>query len=154
AFYHEPRLLGVTVAMAAGLFFSAAGAQHAGLLQRQMRFTALAVNSVLSLAVGIAVAIYGAEAGYGYWALVSMTVTPPIVATVGLWLTAGWIPGMPRKRVGIRSMMHFGGSITLINVLIYIGYNAEKIMIGRFWGVDAIGIYGRAYQIVSIPTEN
>ena len=154
AFYHEPRLFGVTAALAAGFFFTAAGAQHSGLLQRQMRFTALAVISVVSLTVGIAVAIYGAKAGYGYWALVSMTVTPPIIATIGFWLTAGWMPGVPRKRAGIRSMMHFGGSITLINLLVYAGYNAEKVMIGRFWGVDAIGIYGRAYQIVSIPTEN
>jgi PST family polysaccharide transporter len=27
-------------------------------------------------------------------------------------------------------------------------------MIGRFWGADAIGIYGRAYQLVNIPTDN
>src|SRR5262249_58492432 len=33
-------------------------------------------------------------------------------------------------------------------------YNAEKVMIGRFWGADAIGIYGRAYQLISIPTDN
>jgi O-antigen/teichoic acid export membrane protein len=154
AFYQEPRLFGVTAALATGFFFTAAGAQHSGLLQRQMRFTALAVISVVSLTAGSAVAIYGAKAGYGYWALVSMTVTPPIAATICFWLTAGWMPGVPRKRAGIRSMMHFGGSITLINLLVYAGYNAEKIMIGRFWGVDAIGIYGRAYQIVNIPTEN
>jgi PST family polysaccharide transporter len=51
-------------------------------------------------------------------------------------------------------MVHFGGSLTLIGLLVYVGYNAEKVMIGRFWGADAIGIYGRAYQIVSIPTDN
>jgi hypothetical protein len=55
-----------------------------------MRFTALAVINVVSLTVGIAVAIYGGEAGYGYWALVSMTVTPPIItspysAVLTLW---------------------------------------------------------------------
>ena len=27
-------------------------------------------------------------------------------------------------------------------------------MIGRFWGVEAIGIYGRAFQVVTIPTDN
>jgi O-antigen/teichoic acid export membrane protein len=26
--------------------------------------------------------------------------------------------------------------------------------LGRFWGADVVGIYGRAYQIVNIPTEN
>ena len=154
AFYHEPQLFGVTAVLAMGFLFNAAGTQHSALLQRQMRFTALAVINVISLTVGTAIAIYGAKAGYGYWALVSMSVTPPIIATIGVWLTTGWVPGMPRKSAGIRSMMHFGGSLTLIDLLVYVGYNAEKIMIGRFWGADAIGIYGRAYQIVNIPTEN
>jgi PST family polysaccharide transporter len=154
AFYHEPQLFGVTAVLAVGFVFNAAGTQHSALLQRQMRFTALAVISVVSLTVGTAIAIYGAKAGYGYWALVSMSVTPPFITTIGLWLTAGWVPGMPRKRAGIRSMMHFGGSLTLTGLLVYAGYNADKVLIGRFWGADAIGIYGRAYQIVNIPTDN
>ena len=154
AFYHEPQLVGITAVVAVGFFFNAAGTQHSALLQRQMRFTTLAVISVVSLTVGTAIAIYGAKVGYGYWALVWLTVTPPIFATIGFWLTAGWVPGMPRKRAGIRSMVHFGGSLTLISLIVYAGYNAEKVMIGRFWGADAIGVYGRAYQIVNIPTDN
>ena len=154
AFYHEPQLVGVTAVLALGFLFNAAGTQHSALLQRQMRFTALAVINVVSLAAGIAIAIYGAKAGYGYWALVSMTLTTPIIGTIGFWLITGWVPGMPRERGGIRSMMHFGGSLTLAGLLVYIAYNAEKVLIGRFWGVDAIGIYGRAYQIINIPTDN
>jgi O-antigen/teichoic acid export membrane protein len=154
AFYHEPQLFGVTAVLAAGFLFNAAGTQHSALLQRQMRFTALAVINVVSLTVGTAIAIGGAEAGYGYWALVAMTVSPPFIATIGFWLASGWVPGMPRRRVGIRSMMHFGGALTFTGLLVYVGYNAEKAMIGRFWGADAIGIYGRAYQLVNIPTEN
>ena len=119
-----------------------------------MRFTALAVISVVSLIVGTAIAIGGAKAGYGYWALVAMSITPPLIATIGFWLTTGWVPGMPQRRAGIRSMMHFGGTLTLNGLVVYVAYNAEKVMIGRFWGADAIGIYGRAYQLVNIPTEN
>ena len=154
AFYREPRLFGVTAVLAAGFLFNAAGTQHSALLQRQMRFTALAVISVVSLTVGTAVGIGGARAGYGYWALVMMTITSPLIATIGFWLTTGWVPGMPQRRAGIRSMMHFGGALTFTGLLVYVGYNAEKVLIGRFWGADAIGIYGRAYQLVSIPTEN
>ena len=51
-------------------------------------------------------------------------------------------------------MMRFGGTITLNGIVAYIAYNAEKVLIGRFWGADAIGLYGRAYQIVNIPTDN
>ncbi len=154
AFYHEPRLLWVTAVLAAGLLFNAAGIQHSVLLVRQMRFTALAVIGVGSLIVGTAIAIVGAKAGYGYWALVVMTVSLPLTNTIGLWLTTGWVPGMPHRRVGIRSMMRFGGTLTLNGLIVYIATNFEKVLLGRFWGAAAIGIYGRAYQLINIPTDN
>lgn len=153
-FYHEPRLYAVTIALAAGFLFNAVGVQHGALLQRQMRFTALAVVNTVSMIVSAAIGIVGAKAGYGYWALVAMTVSAPIVGTVGFWVTTGWIPGMPQRRIGIRSMMRFGGTITLNGLIVYIASNLEKVLIGRFWGVDAIGIYGRAYQLINIPTDN
>ena len=53
-----------------------------------MRFTALAVINTVSLIVGTAIAIGGAKAGYGYWALVAMTVTLPLTTTIG----SGWPP--------------------------------------------------------------
>jgi PST family polysaccharide transporter len=154
AFYGDTRLFGVTTVLALGFLFNGAGVQHSALLQRQMRFTALAIISVVSLIVGTAIAVGGAEAGYGYWALVAMSVTSPLVTTLGFWLSTGWIPGMPKRRAGIRTMMHFGGALTLNGLIAYVAYNADKVMIGRFWGVDAIGIYGRAYSLVSLSSDN
>ncbi len=92
--------------------------------------------------------------GYGYWALVAMTVTLPIVSTAGFWLTAGWVPGMPQRGAGVRSMMRFGGILTLYGLVGYIASNFEKVLLGRFWGADVIGIYGRSYQLVNLPTDN
>lgn len=154
AFYNEPRLVGVTAVLALGFVFNAAGAQHSVLLQRQMRFTALAIVNTVALIVGTAIAIGGAKAGYGYWALVAMTVTTPLVSTVGFWLTTAWIPGRPHRRAGIRSMMRFGGTVTLNGLIAYVASNFDKILLGRYWGVDALGIYGRAYQLINIPTDN
>ena len=154
AFYHEPQLFGVTAVLASGFLFNAAGIQHSALLQRQMRFTALAIISIVSSIVGIAIAIGGAEAGYGYWALTAMPVASPLISSIGVWLTTGWVPGMPRRRAGIRSMLKFGGTLTLNCLVAYVAYNADKVLIGRFWGTDAIGIYGRAFQLVTFPTDN
>ncbi|MGB7134099.1 MAG: oligosaccharide flippase family protein, partial [Acidobacteriaceae bacterium] len=100
------------------------------------------------------IGIGGALAGYGYWALVAMTVSFPMICSAGFWIASGWMPGMPRTGAGIRSMMHFGGTLTLNGLVAYAAYNSEKVLIGRFWGVDAIGIYGRAYQLINIPTDN
>jgi len=154
AFYHEPRLFGVTAVLAVAFLFNAAGVQHSALLQRQMRFTALAVISTIGLILGTAIAIGGAKAGYGYWALVAMGVAAPLATTAGLWMTARWIPGMPRRRAGIRSLVRFGSTVTLSGLTVYVACNFEKVLLGRFWGADAIGIYGRAYQLINIPTAN
>jgi len=154
AFYHTPQLLWVTVVLAMGFLFNAAGVQHSALLQRHMRFTTLALVNGGSLIVSTAIGIGGAKAGYGYWALVAMSVTSPLVGTIGFWLSTGWVPRLPQRGAGIRSMLHFGGTLTLNGLVAYIAFNAEKVLIGRFWGTESIGIYGRAYQLVNIPTEN
>jgi O-antigen/teichoic acid export membrane protein len=154
AFYHEPRLVWITVVLATGFLFNSAGVQHSALLQRDMRFTALAVINTISLVVSTAIAIGMAKAGYGYWALVAMTVTNPLATTVGLWLAKAWIPGRPHRRAGIRSMMRFGGTITLNSLVVYVAYNFEKVLLGRYWGAEVIGLYGRAYQLINIPTDN
>src|SRR3984885_2685130 len=117
-FYNEPRLVAVTTVLALGFIFNAAGVQHGALLQRQMRFTAMAISSVC------------------------------------LWIACTWIPGMPRKGVGVRSMMRFGGTITVNSLVVYVAYNLEKVLLGRFWRADAIGIYGRALPLLTIPTDN
>jgi PST family polysaccharide transporter len=54
----------------------------------------------------------------------------------------------------MRSLIRFGGTLTLNGVVVYIAYNLEKVLLGRFWGAEAIGLYGRAFQLVSIPTDN
>lgn len=51
-------------------------------------------------------------------------------------------------------MIRFGGTVTLNGLVVYVANNFEKILLGRFWGVDALGLYGRAYQLVNIPTDN
>jgi O-antigen/teichoic acid export membrane protein len=154
AFYHEPRLVAVTAALASGFLFNAAGVQHGVILQREMRFTALAVVNTVSLIISSAAGIGGALAGYGYWALVAMTISLPFSLTIGMWIATGWMPGKPRRRAGMRSMMRFGGLVTLNGVVCYVAYNLDKVLLGRVWGVDAVGIYGRAYSLINIPTDN
>jgi O-antigen/teichoic acid export membrane protein len=154
AFYQEPRLVWITIVLAGSFLVNAAGVQHAALLNREMRFTALALIDIASLIISTAIGIAMAFAGLGYWALVAMAVAQPGAFSVFVWLVAAWVPGWPQRRAHIRSMLGFGGTITLNGIVVYVAYNLEKVLLGRFWGADALGIYGRAYQLVNIPTDN
>ena len=153
AFYHEPRLYWVTIIMASSFLFNAAGIQHSARLQRQLRFTTLSVIDTGSWLVSTVVAVAAAKAGYGYWALVAMTVTLPLVATIAFWAATAWVPRLPSRGAGIRPMLHFGSKITANGLIVYLASNFEKVLLGRYWGADAIGIYGRAYQLIRIPTD-
>jgi O-antigen/teichoic acid export membrane protein len=153
AFYHEPQLVLVMSVLGTGFIFNAAGVQHSALLQRQMQFTALAVIEVLSLFISCAISIVMAVRGHGYWSLVAWSVTFPLVSTILTWIKSGWVPGGPRLNSGIRSMVRFGGIVTLNNLVIYTAYNLDKVLLGRFWGAEVMGLYGRAYQLITLPTD-
>ena len=151
ALFHEPRLMWVTAAMAVGFLVNAAGVQHIALLQRDVRYVTLTSIEVLAQVASMATGIALAVAGFGLWALVASTLVGPCVMTVLAWITTGWIPGRPHRDVEILSMLRFGGVVTIQGALHYVAQNMDKVLLGRFWGADTLGIYGRAYQLVAMP---
>jgi PST family polysaccharide transporter len=153
AFYHEPRAAWVLVALGPAFAFSAAGVQHFALIQRELRYVTIAVIDVTSQAIAFLVGVGLAFAGWGYWALVVNVITAPFAATIFAWSASGWRPGRPRLDSEIGSMLRFGGTITLNVLVVYVGYNLEKVLLGRYWGPDALGLYGRAYQLINLPTS-
>ena len=50
-------------------------------------------------------------------------------------------------------MLRFGGLMTLNSFVVFLAWNTEKLLLGRFWGADALGLYGRAYQLVTMPVQ-
>jgi O-antigen/teichoic acid export membrane protein len=154
AFYHEPRLYWVTAILGLSCLFTTAGVQHFAILQRQLRYVALATAETIGLFASIVIGTAMAIAGFGYWALVAATLVAPACNTVCLWIASGWVPGRPQRIDGIRSTVGFGGTITFNILVVYVAYNLDKVLLGWFWGADALGIYGRAYQLATIPPEN
>ncbi len=154
AFYHEPRVFWVTVAMGAGFFFNAAGVQHLALLQRDLRYTTLVAIEFLSQLASFGVGVGVAVAGYGYWALVVATVARPALVTVCVWFVTAWVPLWPCRDAEVRSLVHFGGTVTVNGVLSHLTYSFDKFILGRVWGASALGQYAVASQLVNMPTSN
>jgi PST family polysaccharide transporter len=42
----------------------------------------------------------------------------------------------------------------LSSLVAYIACNTDKVLLGRFWGAETLGIYGRAYQLINLPMDN
>ncbi len=154
AFYHEPRLFWITVVIATSFVFNGASAQHRAVLQREMRFVVLSVIDIISVIASVVIGIGMAAAGLGYWALVAMTLCLPVISLIGVWSAGRWIPGPARRGTEVRSMLRYGGTVTLNSVIMYLAYNIDKVLLGRFGGAEVLGFYGRAYQLINLPTEN
>ena len=150
-FYHEPRLYWIAVVSAAPFLLNGLAAQHGALLVRAMRFVTQNKIDVLSLTVGSATSIVMALLGFRYWSLVGMAVASSIVSTAAVWLAVPWIPGPPRRRCGVLSMLHFGGLATCNSFVVFVAWNADKFLLGRFCGPSALGLYGRAFQLITLP---
>jgi O-antigen/teichoic acid export membrane protein len=153
AFYREPRLTLMTLASATAFVFSGLAVQHRALLSRAMRFVTIAKIDLMSLGASTGVGIGMALGGFGYWSLVGMAVSGPLAGAAAVWIVMPWRPGWPGRTAGLRSMLHMGGTVTLNSLVVYMAYNTEKILLGRFWGIEALGIYGRAFQLASLPVQ-
>lgn len=152
-FYGEPRLKLITMGFSLVLLVGGLTAQHEALVRRQMRFAALAFLEIVSLIIGIVVAIGLAWYGARYWALVASQLAQALTYAVGIWLVCGWRPGMPVRSSGVRAMFAFGSNLTGFHLINHFARNLDNMLIGRFWGSAPLGLYAKAYQLLLLPIE-
>lgn len=152
-FYGEPQLLWITIALGAMFPLGGLTIQHSALLRRQMRFGTIVSIDVLSNAIGIAAGIASAALGASYWALVSITCATGVAGAILVWICCPWVPSLPRRGAGVRSMLAFGSNLTGFNFVNFFARNADNLLIGWYWGAAALGLYSRAYQMLTFPLQ-
>ena len=153
-FYHKPQLTLVAAGISLTSVLNSLGTQHGALLNRQMRFGAMAVIRVSSLLVGFFSALAVALLGGTYWSLVSSSVVTALVSTCGLWLASGFRPAPPKKGTGVRSFIRFGANVAGFDIVNYVHRNMDNILIGRAWGAVQLGLYNKAYSLLMLPMSN
>jgi PST family polysaccharide transporter len=150
-FYGKKQLILITMALAPNFIFQGLAVQHWALLSREMRFGTVAVNQFISTLIGVTSGIAAALAGAGYWALVIQQAATAFANCVGLWWLNPWRPGLPKRGVGLRGFLHFGGNVTVFNLLNQLARSSDKIAIGRFCGPADLGYYSRAALLLLLP---
>lgn len=149
--YDDPAVEPVLQVFAAMFLLGSLAAQHQALLQRQMRFLALASIEIAARVAGIASAVLLAAQGYGHWALVANLVVYAGAFALAMWPATGWVPGLPSLTTGFQGMLRFGTNLTLVNLLNHVNRSIDRLIIGRFAGDAAAGLYDRAHQLLLLP---
>ena len=152
-FYGDPRLIAITAVTATGFLLGGLTVQHEALLRRQMRFFSLVSILLISTVVGYIVGIFMAWRGFSYWALVFSQLALLLENTIGVWLACRWRPGLPKRNSGVQSMIAFGRNFTGFSIINYFSRNLDNLLLGKVWGANQLGLYNRAYQLMTLPIE-
>ena len=152
-FYREPRLVGITLALSITFLLTTSAVQHIALLNRQMRFGAIATIEVTCVLGGYLTGIVMALSGYGYWALVGANLMQVVIRLVLSWLISGWQPRLFSRNAQTRQLLSFGANITIGNLINTLARGLDNVLIGRFFGPVAVGLYSRASILLMRPLE-
>jgi PST family polysaccharide transporter len=121
------------------------------LAQREMRFRWLAVRDTLAFGAGyFGVGVGFALLGFGVWALVAANLGAAVLKTTMI-LRAYPPPGLRTSRNAFRELFYFGGGHTLARLSNYLALQGDNLVVARFLDLFSLGIYGRAYQLMSVP---
>jgi PST family polysaccharide transporter len=152
-FYNDERLVPIILAISTNFLWKGLTVQHMALLHRQMKQPQIAGNQLavnfLSNCLAVALAFYG----LGYWALVWRDVISGFLYAIGVWVLCPWLPGIPSRDTKIGGLLRFGRDMTFTQILVALSFHIDSLLLGKFAGPTALGLYRQAYNLMMTPIE-
>lgn len=152
-FYHEPKLILITFVLALTFVFEGLSVQNTALLNRQMRFKAIAAIQIGSMLTGMVIGIGMALSDCGYWSLVGMQLAMPVLSFALSWLMCRWRPSLPKRNSGTRPLLTFGANLTASSFIYSLIGGMDGLLIGKLYGAEVVGLYTRAGALLRRPME-
>lgn len=153
-FYREPLVTQLMIFAVLGFFVSGLTLQHRALLERDLRFGAVAVSDILGALLGFATAITMALIYGNAWAIVASSVVQAVTAGLMVVLFAKWRPRRPTRDPNLWDLIKFGVNSIVYSTSVLASNQAASVIIGNGMGPAALGQYNRAQMIYSMPAAN
>jgi PST family polysaccharide transporter len=154
AFYRIPALEPVLRAVAFLFPMDGLNTVAKSLLTRELRFRLYIVLDAGSYIVGYAcVGVFLAWRGYGVWALVIANLAQEAVRTIAMYVATRH-PLRPSfdLRAG-RNLLTFGVGHSMAQIGTLLSQQGDNLVVGRWLGAAALGVYGRAYNLMVMPAS-
>lgn len=152
-FYNESRLTELLIYVSFIFLVTPVGQQFQFLLQKELNFNQLAKVEILSVVLGSFSAITLAFLGFGVYSQIWGQLITAGTKSIYL-LGIGWKKWRPQfvfKLKGLKEVVKFGAFKMGSKTVGYFASNIDYLLIGRYLGAEALGIYNLAYQLIVIP---
>ncbi|WP_212699754.1 lipopolysaccharide biosynthesis protein [Thalassovita aquimarina] len=151
-FFQMPALAGVVRVMAIGFPLRGIATVAEALALRDFRFRWLALVEAGAFGIGfIVVAPVLSLLDFGVHALVGAYLTQNAVRTVVLLACQPHEKRPMLERRAIGELIYFGTGFTIAKFCNYFATQADNLVVGRWLGPAALGLYGHAYHLMAAP---
>lgn len=146
-FYEEQKVKSIIIYLSVIPPISALGRVQATILTKKLNFKSLTIRNLGAIILGGIVGVLFAYLGYGVYALVAQQITMAIVATLLLWLSAGWVPKLEFSLVEVKKLLGFSVYVFLDNLLRQVFNKVDTMFIGKVFSPAMLGFYSRAESL-------
>ena len=153
-FYGEPQLRPIAEVIALNFTLSSVNVVQNALLDKSLNFRAKFWIETASTGVAGIVALLLAFGGAGVWSLVGQMLALSALRVLIMWTRSKWRPEFSFDVAAIRELLRFGGHLTGFGAVIYWSANVDKLVIGRWIGSAALGVYSLADRLMRLPLTN
>lgn len=116
-------------------------------LMRDLRFQPLALRSILSAALGGAVAILLAAQGYGVWSLIAQQLVSAATGLAVILWSARWLPDLSFSRRHAGDLLALGKYMGAVNIVGLFFDRMDTLLLGLIMGTREVGLFNAAHRI-------
>ena len=151
-FFEEPELESIIRLVSVGCLLEAMLAVPEAMLQRELRCREIMLADNLAYFIGmVGVCTTLAFAGWGVWSLAYAQVS---LKAVRLVVIVGVAPAFKRNTIvwqHVKLLTRMGFGFSLGRLLNFFSLQGDNFVVGRLLGTEALGMYNRAYQLMTLP---
>lgn len=153
SYYNEPRAAPILQVLSVTLLIGGTMIVPGTWLIRSMKFQTLAMVEVFATTAGMVAAIAAAWVGWGVWSLVVQQLVMFSLKAIALCTVSKAPLRFEFSVADMKGILGAGWGMTNIRMVNYFSRNADILIVGRFLGATALGFYGIAWRVMTMPIE-
>jgi len=151
-FFYIPDLANLVRVISIGLPLQGVSTVAQSMAQRDLRFGWLAVVDASAFTAGfVLIAPALAWIGYDVWSLAGAYLAQQSLRAVMLLMGQPHLKRPLLEWSATKELLYFGGGSSLARVGNFLAIQGDNLVVGRFLGPQALGLYSHAYQLMAAP---
>lgn len=150
-FYNQEILISLIRVYCLGFIITSFRMVHQSILIKNMDFKRIALLNIPGNIIGLCVGVFMALNNYEVWSIVGLFLSTQIIATITYWIFYNWRPSIIFSIECMKKHWKFGYKLMISAQINTIFENIYNILIGKFYSVQTLGYYERAYTLNNYP---